>query len=190
MKYCILLATIGILFAFATTQPPTNPRPPGHADNFAHLRANTAVPALEATYSYHLEGSTVSGGKVDEVQVNNAAFVTGNGGEKKLQFFLSDGYSDKSETFAHSLRFAIPDKIGSVDIKDGDDNWSIQLFLSSGGDGKYTLYGNEAFVVTVNSISATRISGTFSGKVKDVSSPREMAITDGKFDIPIRTLGH
>ncbi len=52
------------------------------------------------------------------------------------------------------------------------------------------MYANEEFSVTVANISATRVSGTFSGKLKILESTGkgkdEFTVTNGKFDIPIR----
>jgi len=50
------------------------------------------------------------------------------------------------------------------------------------------MYANEGFSVTVTNISATRVSGTFSGKLKlfEGAGKAEVTITNGKFDIPIQ----
>jgi hypothetical protein len=148
--------------------------------------------AGNAVFSYSLSGKTISGGAVDATQTNNVGSLTGNEKGKKVQFFLGDDYLPGSEVYAHSLRFAIPGKTGNVTMADGDDNWSVQLFVGT-ADEKYDLYGNETFTVTVSSISSTRVSGTFSGKVKLVmgkgTGTDELVITDGKFDIPMRTEG-
>lgn len=146
----------------------------------------------DAVFSYNLEGTKISGGEVDALAMNNAAWITKTGNGSKLSFFLSDAYKDNTETFSHSLRFAIPDKKGNTSVTADGDNWSIQLFLATGEDGKYVVYANESFTVTVTNISATRVSGTFSGKLKLVEGQRtgknEFIVTDGKFDIPVRNL--
>ncbi len=88
------------------------------------------------------------------------------------------------------MRFAIPDKTGTVTLTPDEENWNVQLFLGNDKDDKYVVYANEAFNVTVTNISSTRVSGTFSGKVKLVESTgagkAELTVTDGKFDIPVR----
>ncbi|MEP6682172.1 MAG: hypothetical protein ABJA35_02890, partial [Parafilimonas sp.] len=109
---------------------------------------------------------------------------------EKFSFFLGDAYQENTETFAHSLRFTIPGKTGMVILKPDDDNGSVELFLGNDKDDKYVLYGNEGFSITVTNISATRVSGTFSGQLKLVdgtgAGKSELTVTDGKFDIPIR----
>ena len=153
----------------------------------AFVRTRTVSPKADAAFSYHLQGTKVSGGVVDEILMNNTGIVTQTEKGKKLQFFLNDAYDEKADAFSHSLRFAIPGKTGSVSLKTDDDDGNVQLFIAAGADGKYNLYGNEAFTVTISSINATRVSGTFSGKMKGVMGKTdEETITDGKFDIPVR----
>lgn len=161
----------------------------GSCTSCTNSNANTSTG--KAVFSYNLDGTKISGGEVDALMMNNAAFVTKTDNGPKISFFLNDAYKDKTETFSHSLRFAIPGKTGTITLTEGQDNFSIQLFLSTGEEGKYVLYANEGFTITVTSISATQVSGTFSGKVKLVegtgSGKAEFAITDGKFDIPVRS---
>jgi hypothetical protein len=145
----------------------------------------------DAIFSYSLDGTKISGGDVDATTVSNIAYVTQSGNGSKISFFLNDAYKDNTETVSHSLRFAIPGKTGTVALIANEDNFNVQLFLATGEDGKYTMYANEEFSVTVTSISATRVSGTFSGKVKmlkeqTTTDKNEFTITDGKFDIPLR----
>ncbi len=143
----------------------------------------------DAVFSYNLDGTKVSGGEVDATQTNNIAFITQSGNGNKLTFFLGDAYQENTETFSHSLRFAIPDKTGAVTLTPNEDNWNIQLFLGNDKNDKYVLYANETFNITLTNISSTRVSGTFSGKVKlaegQGSGKAELTITDGKFDIPV-----
>ena len=185
MKHLLFVATVLFLIAAC----------PSCGNNSASASTgsssdNTAT-GVTATFSYNLDGTKISGGEVDAVMMNNAAFLTGSSDkDKKASFFLNDAYKDNTETFSHSLRFAIPAKTGTVTMAADDDNYSVQLFLATGEQGKYILYANENFTATVTSISASRISGTFSGKVKLVESTgtgkAELTITDGKFDIPVR----
>lgn len=144
-----------------------------------------------AVFSYNLDGTKISGGEADELLMSNVAAVTkSNGNPDKVSFFLNDAYKDNTETVAHSLRFEIPDKTGTVALTTGDDNGHVELFLATGEEDKYFVYGNEDFSITVTNISANHISGIFSGKVKIVQSlaqgKNEFTITDGKFDIPVK----
>lgn len=168
MKYLVILTAIMLLTSFC-----------GH---------NAGSSAGDAVFSYNLQGQKITGGKTDELQLNNAVYLTNGDQGKKFVFFLNDAYRENTETFGHSLRFTIPAKTGTTKLAADQDYWNVELFLATGSDGKYDLYANEAFTINVDNISSTRISGTFSGKVKQVTGGQaELAITDGKFDVPIRT---
>jgi len=185
MKYLFFLTVVAFTTAFAGCNN-------SNAGSVSTGDAGSSSGAGDAVFSYNLSGKTISGGAVDVGQINNAGWLTDNEKGKKVQFFLGDDYQQKAEVYAHSLRFAIPGKTGTVTMADGDDNWSVQLFVGT-ADGKYNIYGNETFTVTVNGISPTRVSGTFSGKVKLAtekgSGADELVIADGKFDIPMRNVG-
>jgi hypothetical protein len=118
--------------------------------------------------------------------VSNIAYIEKNGATTNMQFFLNDVYDDNTSNVAHSLRFSIPARPGTTQLAPGQDNGHVELFVSKGTDGAYVVYGNEAFTVTVIDITSTRVSGTFSGKVKLASAPADdLSIADGKFDIPL-----
>lgn len=155
--------------------------------------ASTSSSTGNTVFSYNLDGTKISGGKVDEEMRSNVAIISHSSDyDNKLSFFLNDAYIDNAEKYAHSLNFTIPDKTGTITIAADDDNLRMQLFLATPADAKYTyiLYGSESFTVTVTDISASRVSGTFSGKVKKAeqqgAAKDEFTITDGKFDIPFR----
>ncbi len=177
-----------LLFACNSNKNNTNVGKEITADNTA---ATTSSSSGDAVFSYNLDGTKISGGDVDALMMNNVASVTQSDNGNKLSFFLNDAYKDNTETFSHSLRFAIPDKTGTVALTADEDNFNVELFLASGEDGKYVMYANEGFSVTVTNISATLVSGTFSGKLKLLKSTGagkdEFTITDGKFDIPVRS---
>ena len=158
-------------------------------DEAATKNATSSSSTGDAVFSYNLDGAKVSGGEVDATQTNNIADITQTNNGNKLTFFLGDFYQANTETFSHSLRFAIPDKTGAVTLTPNEDNWNIQLFLGNDKNDKYVLYANETFNITLTNISSTRVSGTFSGKVKlaegQGSGKAELTITDGKFDIPV-----
>lgn len=155
------------------------------ADN---IPATTSSSPGDAVFSYNLDGTKISGGDADAITVSNVAYVTQSDNGNKLSFFLNDAYKDNTETVSHSLRFAIPGKTGTTALTANEDNFNVQLFLASGEEGKYVMYANEGFSITVTNISATHVSGTFSGKLKlfQGAGKDEVTITDGKFDIPVR----
>ncbi len=189
MKHLILLTTLFIM-ATSTSCNNNNASAAGNKGNAAADNTSPSSSSGNAVFSYNLDGTKISGGEVDELMMNNTAFVTKSDKGNKLSFFLNDAYKDNTETFSHSLRFAMPGKTGDVTLTPDEDNFNVELFLATGEEGKYILYANQAFNITVTSLSSARVSGTFSGKMKLVESTgagkNEFTITDGKFDIPIR----
>ena len=178
-----------LLFACNSNKNNTNVGKEITADN---APVTTSSSSGDVVFSYNLDGTKISGGDVDALMMSNVAAVTQSDNGNKLSFFLNDAYKDNTETFSHSLRFAIPAKTGTVALTANEDNFNVELFLASGEDGKYVMYANESFSITVTNIAATRVSGTFSGKVKlmegqTATGKAEFTITDGKFDIPVRT---
>ena len=183
MKFAIAFAT---LLAFALMNSCSNGSAGSHPGVAAVGGSGSATSGTDAVFSYTLQGKKISGGPTDVIQVSNIAYIQKSGTTTNMQFFLNDVYDDNSSTFAHSLRFSIPAKTGTTQLAPGQDNGHLELFVSKGTDGAYIVYGNEAFTVTVIDISSTRVSGTFSGKVKLSSAPADdLSIADGKFDIPL-----
>lgn len=184
MKFAIALLQ---LFAFLLLSSCHNGNISSIPDKAAIAETVPAASGPDAVFSYTLAGTKISGGPTDVIQATNIAFIQKAGQTKNMQFFLNDVYDNNSSTFAHSLRFALPPTKGTFQLTVGQDNGHVELFVSKGSDGNYVVYGNEAFTVTISDISSTRVSGTFSGKVKSVSAPAdELTIADGKFDIPMR----
>ena len=191
MKQLIFVITLFII-ASCTSCNNNNARAAANKENPETSNTSSSTTTGDAVFSYNLDGAKVSGGEVDATQTNNIAYITKTDNGNKLSFFLGDAYQETTETFSHSLRFAIPDKTGNVTLTPDEDNWNVQLFLGNDKDDKYVLYANEAFNITLTNISSTRVSGTFSGKLKLVNGTgagkAELTVTDGKFDIPARSV--
>jgi hypothetical protein len=189
MKHLIFVSTFFIIAA-CTSCNNGNANATGNKENVAAGNTNSSSSSGDAVFSYNLDGARISGGEVDATQTNNIVMITKNDNGEKFSFFLGDAYQENSETFAHSLRFTVPGKTGTVTLKADDDSGSVELFLGNKQDDKYVIYANDAFNVTVTNISGSRVSGTFSGKMKLVESTGkgkdEFTVTDGKFDIPVR----
>ncbi len=183
MKFAIAFAPV---LAFVLMNSCSNGSAGSHPGAAAIGGSGSAVSGTGAVFSYTLQGKKISGGPSDVIQVSNIAYIQSSGTTTNMQFFLNDVYDDNTSTYAHSLRFTIPAKTGATQLAPGQDNGHVELFVSKGTDGAYDVYGNEAFTVTVMDITSTRVSGTFSGKLKLASGPADdLAIADGKFDIPL-----
>jgi hypothetical protein len=181
-----LALTFALLLAFALMNSCSNGNAGSHPGAAALGGSGSPTSGTDAVFSYTLQGKKISGGPSDAILVSNIAYIQKSGPTTNMQFFLNDVYDDNTSTVAHSLRFTIPAKTGTTQLAPGQDNGNVELFVPKGTDGAYFVYGNEAFTVTVIDISSTRVSGTFSGKVKLVpASGEDLSIADGKFDIPL-----
>ena len=187
MKYLLFTTSIFLIASLGSCNSNKADAANNKSEPAAQNAPSSSSPG-DAVFSYNLDGTRISGGEADAMAMSNVAAVTkSNGNPDKLSFFLNDAYKDNTETVAHSLRFEIPDKTGAVAVTPVGHNGFVELFLATDEEGKYVMYGNESFTVTVNNVSSTRVSGTFSGKVKIGSGQGkdEYTITDGKFDIPL-----
>ena len=157
--------------------------------------SGTNSSANEAHFSCVVDGQPVSGGIIDDgmQQTNgyqsNIAYIGDVDEGKELLFYLSDPKSANSQG-VHSLRFSVPDKTGSSSFGPDEDGWGIEVDIHI-NKGHTAIYNSDSFTINITSLSATRVSGTFSGKfslngnITDTDK-KEIEVTDGKFDIPIK----
>lgn len=154
----------------------------------------TSSSGNEAHFSCIIDGQPVSGGLIDDgfQQTNgyksNVAYTDDIHQGKELLFYLSDPKSTNSRG-VHSLRFAVPDKTGSSSFGPDVAGWGIEVDILV-NKGHIAIYNSDSFTINITSLSATRVSGTFSGKFTlngNINEPdkKEIEVTDGKFDIPM-----
>jgi hypothetical protein len=130
----------------------------------------------DASFSATIDGRVYASTCTD--QNTNAAFRL-KGTEKHIFFKLADK-DDPSER----LNFEVPAQQGSTTVDPAIGyNGYIKGFVT---------YLDDAVTINITSISATRVSGTFSGRYKaqkgsPANAPSIIQITDGKFDIPFST---
>lgn len=142
--------------------------------------------SANAQFSCLIDGQPVSGGTVDDQQQYNTAFIVDVDQGKELLFSLQDSRSAQPNFEPpHSLRFAVPYKVGKSSFGHEENGWGIMVDILA--DKNHTVqYNSDSFTIDITSLSATRVSGTFSGKFR-ADTPdgvKDMEITDGKFDIP------
>lgn len=148
-----------------------------------------------ATWSASIDGQVVNGTGIDGLQQRNAAYqiVTGSTNDKALLFYLFDTKDGTDNAkFTHSMRFCIPNKEGAkhIDRSSPDHNlFGITVNLVPEDNG-IVRYNSNNIDVTITAITASHVTGTFSGKF-DLSADtpnapkKEITVTDGKFDIPM-----
>jgi hypothetical protein len=132
--------------------------------------------------------TAVSGGAIDSLQLQNAAFSIpdeGQGSDPKMGFMLYDTKTADSSQFKYSLRFQLPKKTGIVAPA------HINVYINLDKDHS-AVYNPHKVTVEITSLTASRVAGTFSGEfdsspdTPNVPKPH-IVVTDGKFDLPFST---
>lgn len=158
----------------------TNATSAGNNANSTTGAATTGNSADAASFSAIVDGTPFSANTgTDNL---NAAFRVKDDKGIRLFFMLTN-----PENPVQKFNFDLPDHIGSTTVSilpkesfEGYINKDMVVYLSDG--------------VTINltSMSATRISGTFSGRYKlenekTANAKPSIQVTDGKFNIPFST---
>lgn len=155
-------------------------------DNSAGKTTSAASPdnnssAGEASFSCKLDGKEISGKGTDQ-NINGAFHLTG---ENKGQIFFR--LSDINNS-GDKLQFQVPARTGQTIINNAPNHNYIGYVTQDLAN-----YIDDSITVTINSFSAARVSGTFSGKYSlqegsgNNNSKQTIEVTDGKFDIPFST---
>ena len=131
-----------------------------------------------ASFSAKIDGVNFSANKGSDNL--NAAFRLKEG-EKHLFFMLTD-----IDNPIQKLNFEIPAKVGATTIT------ILPRYSYTGFVNKdLAPYDDDGVTITINSLTSTRVSGTFSGTYKvEAGWPKAkptVQVTDGKFDIPFST---
>ena len=161
---------------------------------------SAAAPAssqgADASFSATIDGVAVTGKGVQQpLQLQNAAFVLPRqgAGTKHVMFILAstkDGNDTKAD---YSLMFHFPPHTGTYVHSGSGDSCTCDIMLDEHiVTGTYARYMADTVTITVTSMSATRIAGTFSGNFKlGVDTPnvpqKRATVANGKFDIPMST---
>ncbi len=148
------------------------------------------------SFSILINGVKVSGGATDEMQIPNEAFIYPAGSLPRFKneivyFTLSP---DKTDENYYTLKFIFPDKTGTYNkTKNSSDcDCALVIDLFSGNNtGILATYLEDSITTTINTISASTVAGTFSGKftvsLSDGLGKNQkpvLMVTDGKFNIP------
>ena len=138
--------------------------------------STTANSNGNATYSYSIDGKSYSGSGTNEfvnaartdkpgvISINLAPVTPGS---------LLPGYG---------FYFEIENK-GSLIVR-ADEEGSNSIYYNPPNSG-VKIYKCKEMKVTITSSGGSRFAGTFSGTMIEPNTNREVAVADGKFDLPI-----
>ena len=164
-------------------------------ENASTSSSNTNASPADASFSATIDGKSIAGGKVDELQLTNTVFLYPDG-EDKNKILLFDLASDKNGEDFYSLRFYVINKEGAQTITSNggsERKYYVRLDFNLRSADNFAIYNGDSLIVTINKITSSRVTGTFSGaftlsndsRSKPYKSP--VVVTDGKFDIPFST---
>ena len=156
--------------------------------------ANTPITDATASFSAVIDGVKVTGNGIDEMQLKNTAFIyPNNKGGNKLLFILYSTKGGDDNDFNYSLICNTPNETGLFTHIQGKDDGPLYIVLNmnihTGTLGKYT---GDSITVHILSLSATRVTGTFSGHFSvspdtPHADKNQVTVTNGSFDIPFST---
>jgi hypothetical protein len=148
-----------------------------------------------AEWSASIDGQAVAGKGTDQLQLRNTAFIYPAQGNND-KYILFDLQSDKNGDDEYGFRFYSPDKEGQFTVENAKKSGyrcSVRLDFNLRSKDNFAIYSGDSVTLNINTITSTRISGTFAGELKlsDLSRSKpyknQVIITDGKFDIPFST---
>jgi hypothetical protein len=160
----------------------------GPASNPGAGDSSEVAPALgKATFSALVDGERVSGGAIDEMQQQNAAYTIPSSGSQPayLLFYLFDTKAPDDPHFSHSFRVYVPKQAGTA----SNGQLTLNVILDSDHSARY---GSSTPSITISSLTPTRVSGTFSATMMvspdTPNAPKQqVTVTEGRFDIPMAT---
>ncbi|HKT07871.1 MAG TPA: hypothetical protein VJR24_08250 [Gemmatimonadaceae bacterium] len=192
-----LRTTVLLLTALAVLGCSAKPASTAQIDASDPSQAQSASPkGASASWSATIDGAEVSGNGVDEIQLGNAAFVLGGPGKKyngqRYGFFTlyatPDGQLDKANL---TMTFHFPPHAGTFVHAGTFDSCNCDMWLAKNVKvGDLAQFNADTVTITITSMSATRITGTFSGSYKlsndtPRSAQKRATVTNGKFDLPM-----
>jgi hypothetical protein len=169
--FLFLLPTFGLVSCGGSSQGNKT------TDSTSAISSDNNTSTGDASFSCMLDGKELSGKGTDQ-NINAAFHMTGE--DKGRIFFRLSDVNNPSE----SLNFLVPAKEGTTTF-DPTYAYSLTAYVTK----DYINYVDNPLTVTINSLSAVRISGTFSGKytlstANAGNAKPVVEVTDGKFDIP------
>lgn len=147
------------------------------------------------TFSAVINGKLITGDRVTALRTNSAS-ITPDGSEiHEMRFSLAPTSKDEDAAPELSLAFNFPVRQGSYELMGTDiascNNCGVTLSQLVGPFAQYT---QQKMLVSITSLNASRVAGTFSGTMElDFGTPDRvrklapaiMRVVNGRFDIPI-----
>ena len=132
------------------------------------------------TFSCMINGKEVSG----KDPLKNQGNISEGDNGKVLSITLQDDIPTEHWPFTHSIILGLPAKEGKKTDEGDDCSGKLSTW---GSDG--FVYPSHGIILNITKLNNSRVAGTFSGKFmpENITRSDTMYVTDGKFDIPLRT---
>ena len=156
-----IIASSCLLFACSGNSSSSKDNNPKPADA---ISSETSSPT-NASFSATIDGTPVSGDQIDDLQMQNTAFIyppTDNNPQGVLFFLYT---TKKGDDFSY-LRFSVPDIEGEYHATNGtydQTHTSVILDFNLKSSNNFARYDEDSVTVIINKITSSRILGTFSG---------------------------
>jgi len=154
-----------------------------------------ATAGNRTSFSAVINGKPINGDRITALGTNSASITPDGSGIHEVIFSLAPTSSDEAAISELSLRFNFPVKPGTYQLTGTDtaacNNCDVMLSQEVRPFAQYT---PQHLVVSITSLTADRIVGTFSGTLEfsfqTPDSVRKLAppiirVENGQFDIPI-----
>lgn len=178
----LLFVPLATCLFFAYSGGPSSSTKDSTAATQVSAAAAPTTAGGDASWSCKFDGKDLSGKGTD--QIVNAASIHSPG---VLYFGLASSFTGDpgADIRLGGFGFEVPDK-GTTVIRGVEaPDYSIAYNLPNDPTKTYSC---KEMTVTINS-SATRVTGTFSGTLIEPKTSRQVPVTEGKFDIPMSSLG-
>ena len=191
-KYLCLLFLSSLFFACKNKTGDSAANGDGASDSKGAANVSSSG---GGSFSVVIDGETVSGKGTDELQLRNTAFIY-PAQDNHDKYILFDLNSDKQGDDFYGFRIYTPDKEGAFTMAEGKKNGyrcSVRLDYNLRSKDNFAVYTGDSVTVTIDKISSTGISGSFSGScgLSDLTRSKQykmrIQVTDGKFEIPFST---
>ena len=172
----ITVSTASLLFSCNGNSNPATIKSSSSSSTVQSTGSATANSTGDASYSYTIDGKSYSGSGTNEfvnaartdkpgvISINLAPVTPGS---------LLPGYGFYLEIENKGTLVVRADEEGPNSIYYNPPNSGVKI------------YKCKEITVTITTSGGSRFAGTFSGTMIEPNTDREVAVTDGKFDLPI-----
>ena len=184
--YSIFIVT-GLLFSCNGNHSAANGKDSSASTTVSSNKSTTANESGDGSFSYKIDGQTVSGSGTDDMNHFNRVFKKDTG--NRISFTLMN--LDPADKKPLELDLQVANKGTTIVTIDDNDRLSsgnnvtnfftLRVSTLYGGSPNYDL--DSTVTVIITSDNSSRVTGTFSGSLKSDAN-KKVQLTDGTFDLP------